>query len=103
MLAQGVPRRAPSPQERLPPTAGSRTQTREDADVTRTPVACAVCHQVNRPGSYSHSRDIFICSSCQADAEQLMEIQDSIWPVAGGTGRPSDETGQTTPAPTPAE
>lgn len=69
----------------------------------RTPVVCAVCHQVDRSGSYSQRRDIFICTSCQADAKQLMEIQDTIWPMAGDTGPSSDETNHSAPTPPPAE
>ena len=74
---------------------------REDAGVPRTPVACAVCRRVDRPGSYSQTRDVFICTSCQADAKQLIEIQDSIWPGDGDASRSSDEAGQSSPAPPP--
>lgn len=98
-----VPQRAAVLWQVLSPIAGSRTLTREDAGVSGTPVACAVCNKSGRPGTWSPARDIFICTSCQADARQLMEIQDSIWPVAGDTGRSSDETGQPRPAPPPAE
>jgi hypothetical protein len=65
---------------------------REDAVVPRSAVTCAVCQRSPARGSYNHAGDVFICAECQADAKQLIEIQDSIWVEAGETSGSNDET-----------
>jgi len=50
---------------------------------------CAVCHRKRIRGDHNQGGDVFICAECQADAAQLIAIQDSIWgeadQAAGGT------------------
>ena len=65
---------------------------REDAVVPRSAVTCAICQRSRARGSHNHAGDVFICAECQADAKQLIEIQDSIWVEAGETSESSDET-----------
>jgi hypothetical protein len=48
-----------------------------------------VCRRSRAQGSNDRALDVFICDECQANAEKLFEIQDSIWPDAG---RSTDET-----------
>lgn len=43
---------------------------------------CAVCRQSRTRGSSDESGEVFICVGCQADAEQLLEIQDAIGKAA---------------------
>ena len=43
-------------------------------------------------GSFSDAGDVFICSECQADAKQFIEIQDSIWAETAETSESSDGT-----------
>jgi hypothetical protein len=40
-------------------------------------------------GSFNDAGDVFICTDCQANAKQLIEIQDSIW---AEIAEPSDHT-----------
>ncbi len=64
--------------------------TREDAVMSRSGVICAVCQRSQTRGD--HAGDVFICAECQADAKQLIDIQDSIWVEATEAG---DATGDT--------
>ncbi|MFT5268518.1 MAG: hypothetical protein ACI88C_001956 [Acidimicrobiales bacterium] len=43
-------------------------------------------------GSFSDAGDVFICAQCQADAKQLIDIQDSIWAETAETSQTSDGT-----------
>ena len=43
-------------------------------------------------GSFSEAGDVFICAECQADAKQLIEIQDSVWAETAETSESSDGT-----------
>lgn len=52
---------------------------------------CGVCHRFRSRGNRNDAGDLFICAQCQADARQLIEIQDSIW---GETGAMSDSPDQ---------
>lgn len=67
---------------------------KEDGAMPRTAVACVVCHRLRMHGSFSDAGDVFICDGCQADAKQLIEIQDSIWSetaeTSEGTDKPAD-------------
>jgi len=47
---------------------------------------CAVCHRSQTRGSRNQDGDIFIFAECQADAEQFIEIQDTLWLEAGAAG-----------------
>lgn len=58
----------------------------------RSPVICAVCQRLRVRGSFSDAGDVFICAGCQADAKQLIEIQDSIWAEAAETSESGDGT-----------
>lgn len=53
--------------------------TREDVAVAESASICAVCHRKRIRGDHNHGGDVFICAECQADAAQLIAIQDSIW------------------------
>ena len=55
-----------------------------------TGVICAVCQRSRTRGD--RAGDVFICAECQADAKQLIDIQDSIWVEATEAG---DATGGT--------
>jgi hypothetical protein len=85
----------------MPPNAGSLGR-REDGAVPPSVETCAVCHRSQTRGSrnqdgdiFNQDGDIFICAECQADAEQFIEIQDTLWPKAGFAGESTD--GATTP------
>jgi hypothetical protein len=66
---------------------------REDGAVPPSVETCVVCHRLRGSGSRNQDGDIFICAQCEADADQLFKIQDTIWPAAG------ESTGEaTTPA-----
>jgi hypothetical protein len=52
-------------------------------------VTCAVCHLLRSRGSFIDDGDFFICAGCQADAEQLFEIQDRTY------GESDESTGGT--------
>lgn len=56
---------------------------REDVNLRRSSATCAACHRSRARGSYNDAGDVFICAACQADAKQLIEIQDSIRIQAG--------------------
>jgi hypothetical protein len=43
-------------------------------------------------GSFNDAGDVFICTECQANAKQLIEIQNSIW---AEIPEPSDSSDQT--------
>jgi hypothetical protein len=55
-------------------------------------VTCVVCHRLRVRGSFSDAGDVFICAQCQADAKQLIDIQDSIWAETAETSQTSDGT-----------
>jgi hypothetical protein len=69
--------------------------TREDGAVPPSVETCAVCHRSQTRGSRNQDGDLFICAECQADAEQFIEIQDTLWLEAGFAGESTD--GVTTP------
>lgn len=56
-----------------------RFETREDVGVAESASICAACHRTSIRGDRNHGGDVFICAQCQADAAQLIAIQDSIW------------------------
>ena len=60
--------------------------------VPRSAVTCVVCHYLRVEGSFSDAGDIFICSECQANAEKLFEIQDSIWAEIVDTDESAERT-----------
>lgn len=64
----------------------------EDVAVPRSPVTCAVCQQLRVRGSFSEAGDAFICAGCQADAKQLIEIQDIIRAEAADPSESGDGT-----------
>ena len=78
----------------MPPNAGS-LEKRDDGVVPPSVETCAVCHRSQTRGSRNQDGDIFICAECQADAEQFIEIQDTLWLKAGFAGESTD--GATTP------
>jgi hypothetical protein len=47
--------------------------------VVAGPEICGACQQPRLSGHHDSSDKVFICSQCQADAEQLIRIQDAIW------------------------
>ena len=61
----------------------------EDVAVPRTSAICVVCRRLRGRGSFNDAGDVFICTDCQANAKQLIEIQDSIW---AEIAEPSDHT-----------
>ena len=58
----------------------------------QTAATCVVCHRLRVSGSFNHDGDIFICTQCQADGKQLIEIQDSIWADIAETSGASEGT-----------
>jgi hypothetical protein len=50
----------------------------EDVGVADSAGICAVCHRSRTRGGRNDAGDVFICAQCQADAAQLIAIQDSI-------------------------
>ena len=66
-----------------------RFETREDVAVAESASICAVCHRTRIRGDHNHEGNVVICAECQADAAQLIAIQDNIWgkadQVAGRT------------------
>ena len=58
---------------------------------------CVVCHRLRSNGSRNQDGDIFICVQCEADADQLFEIQDAIWPPSVVAGEPTDEAAPARP------
>ena len=68
------------------------TSTGEDLAVPSSVESCVVCHQLRSSGSRNQDGDIFICSQCEADADQLFEIQDGLWPAASTSSEATDET-----------
>ena len=67
------------------PNTGSRAK-REDGAVPPSVETCVVCHRSQTRGSRDQDGDIFICAECQADAEQFIEIQDTLWLEVGVAG-----------------
>ncbi len=63
---------------------------REDGAMPPSVETCAVCHRSQSRGSRDQDCDIFICAECEADAEQFIEIQDTLWPEAGVAGESTD-------------
>ena len=57
-----------------------------------------VCHRLRGDGSFNDAGDVFICTECQANAKQFLEIQDRIW---ADTAEPSDSSDQTDKAADP--
>ena len=68
---------------------------REDGAMPPSVETCVVCHRSQTRGSRNQDGDIFICSECEADAEQFIEIQDTLWPETGVAGE--SPNGATTP------
>lgn len=52
---------------------------REDVAVSESASICAACHRTRIRGDDNHGGDVFICAQCQADAAQLIAIEDGIW------------------------
>jgi hypothetical protein len=52
---------------------------------------CVVCHRLGSSGSRNQDGDIFVCAQCVANADQLFEIQDAIWPPNVAAGESTDE------------
>lgn len=73
--------------KRLP--AGS-TMGCEDVAVPPSATPCIVCRRLRLHGSFSDSGDVFVCTGCQADAKQFIEIQDSLWAEIADTGGSGD-------------
>lgn len=48
---------------------------------------CGACQQRRLRGHHDRSGTVFICSQCQADAEQFIRIQDTI---LGEASQPAD-------------
>ena len=69
---------------------------REDGAVPSSVETCVVCHRLRGSGSRNQAGDIFVCTQCEADADQLFAIQDEIWPPVGVDGESTD--GAATPA-----
>lgn len=63
----------------------------EDGVVSPSAENCDVCHRLRSSGSRNHDGDIFICAQCEANADQLFEIQDAIWSPTVAAGEPTDE------------
>ncbi len=76
-------------------TERSLAEKRVEGSVAPIVETCVVCQRLRSSGSRNQDRDIFICAQCEADADQLFEIQDTIWPVAGVAGESTNEA--TTP------
>lgn len=55
--------------------------------VVAGPEICGACQQPRLRGHHDRSGKVFICSQCQADAEQFIRIQDTIW---GEAHQPAD-------------
>lgn len=55
--------------------------------VVAGPEICGACQQPRLRGHHDRSGKVFICSQCQADGEQLIRIQDTIW---GEAHQPAD-------------
>ena len=70
---------------------------REDGAMPPSVETCVVCHRSQTRGSRNQDGDIFICSECEADAEQFIEIQDTLWPEAGVGESPNGPTTPTQP------
>jgi hypothetical protein len=71
---------------------------REDEAVRRSATTCVVCQLSIRDDSQHDPADVFICAQCQADAKQLFEIQDRIWPGTSEAGRSSEQTDNPAPS-----
>ena len=69
---------------------GLLEELREDGSVPSRET-CVVCHRLCGSGSRNHDGDIFICAQCEANADQLVEIQDAIWPPAVAAGEPTND------------
>lgn len=63
----------------VPMSAGER-----DAVVVPSPEICGACQHPRLRGNHERSGQVFICGQCQADAEQLVRIQDAIWGEPAG-------------------
>ena len=79
----------------LPSTDATRTPPpglREDGAVPSSVETCVVCHRLRSSGSRNQTGDIFMCTQCEADADQFLAIQDEIWPPAGVADDPTGGT-----------
>lgn len=47
--------------------------------VVAGPEICGACQQPRLRGQHDRSGKVFICSQCQASAEQFIRIQDASW------------------------
>jgi len=56
-----------------------------------------VCHRTQTDGSRDQGDDIFVCTGCQADADQFIQIQDTLWLLPDVTGESSGEASTPTP------
>jgi hypothetical protein len=64
--------------------------TRKDGVVSDSAEACVVCHRARRRRSFRTDDDTFICADCRTAADQLIAIQDDLWPKPTHDGSPSD-------------
>ena len=59
------------------------------------PEICGACQQLKLRGHHDRSGKVFICSQCQAAAEQFIRTQDTIWGEAHlPADAPADIDGQ---------
>jgi len=72
------------------------TGLREDGAVPSSVETCVVCHRLRSDGSRNPAGNVFVCTQCEADADQLLAIQDEIWPQVGVADDPTG--GGSTPA-----
>jgi hypothetical protein len=77
--------------EREPAAFRRQSSRREDEAVRRSATTCVVFQLSNRDDSQDDPDGAFICPRCEADAKQLFEIQDSIWPGISEAGQSSEQ------------
>lgn len=65
-------------------TAVATSAGERDTVVVPSPEICGACQRPRVRGDHERSGQVFICSQCQADAEQLVRIQDAIWGEPAG-------------------
>jgi hypothetical protein len=71
----------------MPRFAGSATRNRE-AVVMAGHLICGVCRRQRTEGSLDEAGEVFVCTSCQADAKQFLEIQQAL---GGSTDEPGSD------------
>jgi hypothetical protein len=76
-----VPPRAPKNDQRIWHMAGAGWRCGALV-VMAGPEICGACQQPRSRAHDDRSGKVFICIQCEADAEQLIRIQDTIWAEA---------------------